>query len=194
MSWRNWSLDMLSALGAAARSWRKAFAAALLPLGLILSLAGCGFQPIAASSSAIGQEDLVLADLQVTSDDSRFAYRVKKEMLRSIQIDPAASYRFLVNGQIERTGLAIEQNDTVTRQNVAARTTYSLARRETGKPQSPEPEIKGETRVTTAVNTTASQYSASVSDREAVERLAKETARRLITFLRVNKVEAPYGG
>ena len=170
-------------------SWRNLLAAALLPA----ALAGCGFEPIAAVPTSFGEQDLTLSSLNVSASDSRFAYRVRKEMLRSIEIDPTASQSLSVSTQITKTGLAIEQNDTVTRQNVTARTNYKLS---TARPAGVEGDptiIAGETRAVTAVNTTTSQFSASVSEREANERLSVETARRLITFLRVNRPSAVNG-
>ena len=183
---RNWSLSLQKS----ARAWRMLLAALLLPA----ALAGCGFQPIAASSSTFGEQDLVLAQLDVNSSDSRFAYRLKKEMLRSIAIDPSATQSLSLSATISRAGLAIEQNDTITRRNVTATTSYALASKKDQSVGGSSVSAKtGSTTVTTAVNTSTSQYSASVSDREAVERLAKETAIRMVTFLRVNRDERADG-
>ena len=186
MSWRNWLQNFRSSI----RIARLGVVACLLPA----FLAGCGFQPIAASSSSFGEQDIVLAQLEVSSSDPRFAYRLKKEMLRSVAIDPSASHAFSLNTRIERAGLAIEQNDTITRENVTARTAYALASREQRAGQDRASAVTGSTTVTTAVNKTSSQFSTTVSDREAVERLAKETAQRMLTFLRVNRANGVDGG
>lgn len=188
MSWRSCSwLNSLSKLRSSMPSRRNALKGAVAAALLPAMLAGCGFEPIAASTSAIGEKDLVLAQVNVQSSDSRFAYRLKKEILRSVAIDSNATQAFTVSTAITRAGLAIEQNDTVTRRNVTADTSYALASTDRVAGEHQASVISGDTSVTTAVNTTASQYSASVSEREAIERLAKETARRLLTFLRVNR-------
>ncbi|MEL6980394.1 MAG: hypothetical protein AAGM38_17195 [Pseudomonadota bacterium] len=170
-------------------SSRNIIAAALLPI----MLSGCGFEPIAATKTgAVGEQDLSLSQLSIDSDDERFSYRVRQELLRSISIDPEADQTLRVSSKIDREGLAIEQDDAVTRLNLIARTEYAL------REAAPEPDadgvvseapppLLGSTRVVTAVNTTASQFAATVSRREAVERLASETALRIITFLRVNR-------
>lgn len=170
-------------------SWRQWLAVILLPA----SVAACGFQPIAAVPTSFGERDLTLSALDVSSNDKRFAYRLRKEMLRSIEIDPAAPQRLTISGTIQRSGLAIEQNDTITRQNVTADSVYTLSTEPPQGVQKDPTVFRGETSAVTAINTTASQFSTSVTDREAVERLSIETSRRMITFLRVNRPDTVNG-
>lgn len=176
-------------------SWRNFLAALLLPA----SLAGCGFEPIAATPSggAIGEQDLALTQLTIDSPDPRFSYRLRQEMLRSVAITPDAAQSMKLVTTIDREGLAIEQDDAVTRLNVVAKTVYTLrdapdivSADVDGVIERETPPLVGSTRAVTAVNTTASQFSAGVSNRDAVDRLAVETALRMVTLLRVNRPDA----
>lgn len=164
-------------------SLRNIIVALLVPV----ALAGCGFEPIAAIPSGIGEKDVVISDLDIASSDRRFAYRLRKEILRSVRIDAAAEQSLRLTSTIEREGLAIQQNDTITRQNIIAKTKFALAKKPAAGETEPPAPVQGDTTAITAVNATASQFSTRVSDREAVERLAVETARRIVTFLRVNR-------
>lgn len=164
-------------------SLRNRVAALLLPL----ALAACGFSPIAAVPTSVGEQDLVLSDIDVVAADRRFAYRLRKELMRSVEIDPTAPQSLKLTTSIDVVGLAIQQNDTITRRNITAQTDYALViAAEPGATEPPEP-IRGDTSAITAVNATAAQFSTNVSEREAIERLAVETARRIVTFLRVNR-------
>lgn len=172
-------------------SLRNFLAALLLPA----CLAGCGFTPIAATpgGGAFGEQDLTLSQLDIGSSDSRFRFHLRQELLRSIVIDPAAAQSLQLSTDIDNEGLAIEQDDEITRLNVIAETTYVLRERPRDPEADPPAPLTGETRAVTAVNTTASQFAAGVSQREAVERLAVETALRIVTLLRVNRPDRDGG-
>lgn len=169
-------------------SSRNIIAALLLPLGL----AACGFQPIAAVPEGVGEQDVVIADLSVNAEDRRFAYRLRKEILRFAAIDPAAPQSLRLTTTVKVEGLAIQPNDTITRRNITADTRYVLT--EPPAPGETEPkQLKGRATAITAVNATSSQFSTNVSEREAMERLAIETAQRVVTFLRLNRPKADGG-
>ena len=154
-----------------------------------VALSGCGFEPIAAAPTAFGEKDVVLSSINVTANNARFRYRVRQELLKSVTIDPAAEQSLNVRSRISTAGLAITQADTITRRNITASTGYTL-RTASDRENAPEPvTVSGNTSATTAVNTTSSPFSAEVATEEAVERLALETARRVLIVLRVNRPE-----
>lgn len=152
-----------------------------------LLLSGCGFEPIAAPvNPSAGQEEAAvrLRTLDVKSENKRFTYHMRRSLNRRVVVDETAPVRLLGDTDIIEQGLAIEQNDTVTRLNLTARTRYRLVGAQ-GDPIS-----QGEIETVTAVNATTDLYATQVSREEAIRRLAEETARRLISVLLVENAKA----
>lgn len=153
----------------------------LLVVGL-LALSGCGFEPIAAPTRpSAGNEDaaITLRSVSISSDKKRFSYHLRRNLDRYVVYDSTAPVRIVSETKISQQGLAIEQNDTVTRLNLTADTTYKIL------DALGDPIRNGTIRTITAVNATTELYATQVSQDEAVKRLAEETARRLVSVLRV---------
>ncbi len=158
----------------------------VLAFGAVTMLAGCGFEPIAAPTRpSAGNEDAAirLRNAGISVDNKRFAYHLRRELGRSIIFDAASPIRLVGETTINQQGLAIEQNDTVTRLNLTAITTYQLI-----GPLG-DPIRTGTIRTITAVNATTELYATQVSRDEAEKRLAVETARRLISVLQVENAK-----
>lgn len=158
----------------------------VLALAGVLSLAACGFEPIAAPTRpSVGDENAAirLRNVSIEIDSKRFHYNLQRELGRGIEFDAASPVRLVGKTELVQQGLAIEQNDTVTRLNLTATTTYSLI-----GPQG-DPIRTGTIRTITAVNATTELYATQVSRQEAEKRLAIETARRLISVLRVENAK-----
>lgn len=148
----------------------------------LLSLAGCGFEPIAAPvNPSAGDEAsaIRLRDVSIGAEDSRFEFQVRRGVDRQVILDDGAPATLRCDTRFIKQDLAIEQNDTVTRRNLIAETTYRLIG-PTG-----ETIRDGKFRTITAVNATTELYATQVSRDEAMSRLAEETARRLVTLLRI---------
>ena len=152
---------------------------------LLISLCACGFQPVAAPNSmTTANAEIPLKDVAIKitarNDEERFQYLLEQELGRSVSITNNASNRLILDVVIEREGLAIAQNDTVTRFNLTATSDYKL------QSSDGEAVMEGETVSITALNATASQFTTSVSERDALKRLATDVARRISTILRVH--------
>lgn len=149
----------------------------------------CGFKPIAAPTASTNQDALlrlrdIAVSVRIDSDAERFEYLMRQELRRFVSTDPSAAERLVLFADIDREGLAIEQNDAVTRFNLTATLDYSLLE-ETGV------ELLGGTTVSiTALNATASQFSTNVSEREALRRIAGDLTNRIVTILRLHYADA----
>ena len=154
------------------------------------ALFGCGFQPIATPStvgiSSIGVQDARLplravgVSVDIDSDAKRFEYLLRQALDRSIATGVSVDDGLDITVVIEREGLAIEQNDSVTRYNLTATADYEL------QSASGDVVLDKKTVSITAVNATASQFSTAVSQRDALRRIANDLANRIIVQLRLH--------
>lgn len=154
-------------------------------VALAITASACGFEPVAAPNSmTTANAEIPLKDISIKvtarSDEERFQYLLEQELGRSVSVTSVAENQLILDIAVVREGLAIAQNDTVTRFNLTATTGYKL--------QSPggDAVLEGETVSITALNATASQFTTSVSERDALKRLATDIARRVSTLLRVH--------
>lgn len=154
-------------------------------LAAAMLLTGCGFEPIAAPTSTTtetAQVRLAAIDVRIarSGENGRFEYVLRQELKRSLAIDSTSDDRLAMSIAIDREGLAIQQNDTVTRFNLTATMDYSLADANGAEL------LGGKTVSITALNATASQFSTSVAERDAMRRLAADLAARIVTLLRLH--------
>ena len=162
-------------------SWRDLFLAAAASVALV----GCGFQPIAATTSVdrdtarLPLRTINLA-IDIDRDERRFEYLLRQAFDQSVIIDRSAANALVIDVDVDQEGLAIQQNDSVTRFNLTATANYSIVDGD-GKEL-----LDGATVSITALNTTASQFSTSVSQRDALRRLATDLSNRIVTLLRLH--------
>lgn len=157
-------------------SWLKSLAG----LTLAAFVAACGFVPIAADRGPTGTaDDLVVRDIQIVAEDERFAYQMRRDLLQWIRIDPEARYALSAEATIATTSLAITSTDEITRLNYEASSRYRLIG------IGDDPVVAGETSSIASVNATTDTFATDASERAAIRRLASDTARKIITELRV---------
>lgn len=148
-------------------------------LGGAAFLTACGFKPIAQKG---GLATLAFREMTVETDNDRFRYHLLRSLAESAKTDDASTLRLLMRPQIEREGLAIEQNDTVTRFNLRVTTNYDIV--QTTDPSAPSLQ-SGAVESITAVNATTSQFTTSTAERYAVRLLAEDTGRRILRRLQL---------
>lgn len=149
---------------------------------LALTLSACGFQPIAAPVIEGAGSDLRLRSLVVRVDDDRFAYTLRQELLEAIVIDPNAEFDLVLETTIRRSGLAVTDDDEITRYNLNATTVFALSE------LTDDETTRGRLQTTTSLNATASIISTEVLERESRNLLARDTARRMINWLRQRRM------
>lgn len=160
----------------------KRFSTGFTGLTIAFALSACGFQPIAATQSdgrLNGRPKL--SSLNVDSDESRFVYHFRRRLIQSVDIGVSGAPRFETRTTFTRTALAISETDDITRFTFRTRTSYSL------KTTSDQVVTSGVTSTATSVNATASQFTTEISERDALKRIAEETADRLINILRLHQ-------
>lgn len=153
---------------------------------LIAATTACGFEPIAAPGrpdAGVSEAELALSSLKISvygySEDERFLYTLRKELTRFVDVGAAGADRLSLNIHLDESGLAIQQDDTITRLNFTATAKYRLSSGDESEP------VTGTLRSITATNATSSQFSTAIASRDAYERLAVDIARKMLMILRV---------
>lgn len=161
---------------------RFALASSVLAVVALLSVGGCGFQPIASTQN--DNETLRVRGIKIDDAPRRFAYDLDQALNRLLIEDPNADYELLIEVGIKSEGLAIEQDDAVTRINLTATAHYSL------KKSDGVAGATGRVISVTALNATSSQYATEVNRRDALERLANDLANRITSAMRIRGLSA----
>lgn len=158
------------------RNWIKTAAVIVVAT----TVTACGFKPIAATndSSTIAQRP-ALADLKVESGDPRFTYHFRRRVLQSVDIGVPGKPSLVTNTSIQRIGLAISSDDSITRLTLRTTTKYRL------KGLSDSELTSGTAHSATSLNATASQFTTEVSQRDAIKRVAEDTADRMVNTIRL---------
>lgn len=162
-------------------SFSKRSFTAMALAGALAGLSGCGFQPIASTQS--DSASLLVRDFVVVGAPRRFEYELRQALGRVLITDPNAGESLRISVDLREEGLAVEQDDAVTRINLRADANYRL--------QDPEGASAYSGRVVsnTALNATSSQYATEISRRDANKRLAVDVANKIITALRARTLK-----
>jgi hypothetical protein len=138
-----------------------------LAAGLV---SGC-FRPMLAEDSAASalRGKIVLPPI-----DGRLGYHLHQRLEDRLGTARDADYRLQVALTTRDTGLAIAQDNTVTRRTVTAVAVWTLRARGVGAPV-----LRGQEVVESGYNATASLYATRTVERDIEERLAQEIAERI---------------
>lgn len=142
---------------------------------------GCGFRPLYDQPAQTTQN---LEGIAVPALSGEFGYTLTRELRILLpQSGGASRYQLKLDPDINQTGLAIEQDDSVTRYNIKANVAFSLVDNETG-----ETLAQDVARTLTSYNAITSQYSTLIAEREALRRsaqvLSQEIYQKLYVTLR----------
>lgn len=145
-------------------------------LGLII-LSGCGFKPLYQNMEQTSQE---LSGISVPVVAGTFGYELTKElrMLLPQGVDTPV-YTLKLTPDTNLTGLAIEQDDSVTRYNVQTNVLFELV------DGNGEVLIRDTVGTLTSYNAITSQYSTLIGEREALRRSARVLAHQIYQKLYV---------
>lgn len=149
--------------------------------GLCLAVVGCGFVPIAATE---GFGDAAtrpkLSSLRVNSPETRFEYYLRRRVLQFVDVGVAGAPSLETRTTLNRTGLAIDSDDAITRFTIRTETAYRL------NDSDRKAITSGVASSATSLNATANQFTTEISERDALRRIAEDTADRLVNVLRLH--------
>ena len=139
-----------------------------------LALSACGFAPVYTEGSAAQQMHgrITLGDFEGLS-----GFQMREQFETRLGIATAATHRLDVSLTVDREGVAITQDGSITRYNLSGIATFSITHLGAG--------IVFQDTVTafTAYNATASAYATRVAEQDAHRRMAVTIAEKIVTRL-----------
>lgn len=164
----------------------------VLPV-LLLSMAGCGFQPMYGNRSGSGEVPIVGVAIETFANDRHMRQQLKADLEDKLNPDgsiPASpKYRLHVSMTTIASPIGVARDGTVSRYNVSLKSSYDLFTVADNKRVT-----KGKLRQVSSYNNLANQYySTYISEQDAINRgiteLAELYRQRLSPYLAVNNNE-----
>ncbi|MCG8696166.1 MAG: LPS assembly lipoprotein LptE [Minwuiales bacterium] len=153
--------------------WSKALAAFLL-LG---TLAACGFEPLYGNRIEQGPAGPAMAATYVAPIPDRIGQQVRNNLLDRLNpagIPDRPLYTLQIALSADKEGLAIRQDETVTRFNLTLQAEFALVDRAQGKPV-----FRGKTRSIAAYNVVESPFATLIAEQDAEARAAREISEEI---------------
>ena len=129
-----------------------------------LALAACGFRPIYGRGSAA---EAIYGKIAIGSVDSRLTFEFYEQLENRLGRAENALFQLDVELSMESEGLAITQDNAITRYNLTGIADFTLIRLSDGNVV-----LQDKLRAYTAYSATATAYATYVSERDARRRLA----------------------
>lgn len=159
-------------------SWFNTSRRRIICAGLAaLTASSCGFRPLYGPE---GAQDLFGA-VKVDAPSEELGFRLREALVKRLgPARPDASLTLILTAAVDRNGLAIEQDDSITRYNLTLTVAYRLVS------DSGRGATGGSVETVAAYNAVASQYQTLTADREVLARAAEDAADRIIRELSAN--------
>ena len=135
-----------------------------------LPLAGC-FRPMLAKT---GPASAVLGKIELPEIEGRFGYYLAKSLEDRLGRGRDSEYRLTVSTQLTDRGLAVAQDNAVTRVTTTARATWQLWRKGEA-----EPVLSDTVTSLSGYSATASLYATRQTRRDVERRLARDLGERI---------------
>jgi len=164
-------------------SWsrRKLFVSIILAgTGL---LAGCGFQPLYGNRSQANSAPAQFAQIDVTGIDGRTGHHLRNYLIDQFSArggNYKKLYRLDISLSEQKDGLAIRQDESVTRFNYRVLSAIRLVRL-----RDQQPVFETSLRATSAFNVVKSEFATLSAERDAQERAARDLSAEIITRLAI---------
>lgn len=149
---------------------RRKFLRCSATFGGTLVLAGC-FRPMLAED---GDQAGLRGRIAMPKIDGRFGYFLSKSLEDRLGETTQAEWVLEVNSNITRRGLAVAQNNSVTRITLQANTNWVLRKRSTGAVV-----LSDTTTSQSGFNATASLFAARQTEQDVERRLARDIGERI---------------
>lgn len=142
-----------------------------------LALSACGFTPIYSDGSAASkmQGRIALGDFHGLT-----GFQMREVLATNLGPADNATYILNVDLDIDRAGLAITQDGSITRYNLSGETLFTVTQIGGGIV------YRGSVTAFTAYNATASAYATRVAEQDAYRRLVETLADKITTNLAIS--------
>jgi LPS-assembly lipoprotein len=163
-------------------SWFRSIAFALALLGAMLSLGSCGFRPLYGAGEP-GSASAMFASIEVAEIPGRIGYELRNSLIDRLSPEGSApDLRYLLDARLDtsKRALAIQQDETTTRFNLALDVNFMLLDR-----TSNEAVYRDSVRIETSFNVLEDNYATLVSELDAEKRAARQASEEIRTLLAV---------
>jgi LPS-assembly lipoprotein len=140
---------------------------------LVGALGGC-FRPMLAES---GPSAKLIGHIRLPNFDGRFGYHLNDSLRDRLGRPNAEEYRLEVEAEIDKSGLAITQDNAVTRISLVATARWALYWIDGGEDL--EPVLRGHAVSQSGYNSTASLYATRAARHDIERRLARDLGERI---------------
>lgn len=138
-----------------------------------LALAACGFTPIYGRGSAA---EALNGKILLGAVDDRLSFEFYEQLENRLGRAEAPVFQLDITLNVDSEGLAITQDNAITRYNLTGTASFTLTRIEDD-----EVVLRDNLRAVTAYSATASAYATFISERDAKRRLAVSLADQIAT-------------
>lgn len=150
-------------------------------LGGSAALAACGFTPVYGPNTAAAN---LRGRIAIPAFDSRLSFDLFERLEQRLGPPESPLFRLHISTTIEEQGLAISQDNSITRYNLRATAEYSLT-----SLADDSRVFEARARAFTAYSATASAYATRVAARDAERRVAVSLADQIATRIAVAAAE-----
>lgn len=151
---------------------------ALLGIGLLV-LAGCGFQPLYGEGAPAAA---MRGRVEVAMLDGAAGFAMRERLTQRLGPPSAATHRLETTLALERTGVALTQENVTTRYDVSGVATYRLVPLAGGPPVTAGT-VRTVTGYSVPAEAASSAFASRAAGRDAEERLAVTLADRIVERL-----------
>lgn len=141
------------------------------------ALAGCGFEPLYAPNRGGGGPGAELAATYVAPIPDRIGQQVRNLLLDGLSpagIPGEPDYRLEIALRSRKEGLAIRQDEAVTRFNLILQASFTLIDQQLAKPV-----FRGETRSIASYNVVNSPFATLIAEQDAEARAARQVSEEI---------------
>lgn len=139
-----------------------------------LALSACGFTPIYSDGSAA---DLMHGRIALGSFDGLSGFQMREQLETRLGVATTATHLLDVALKVDREGVAITQDGSITRYNLSATAVFTVTQ------LGGDIVFQGSATAFTAYNATASAYATRIAEKDAYRRIAVTIADKIVTRL-----------
>lgn len=164
-------------------SWSRRKLLIIITLAGAGVLAACGFQPLYGNRSQANSAPTQFAQIDVTGIDGRAGHHLRNYLIDKLSArgdNYKKLYRLDISLSEQKDGLAIRQDESVTRFNYRVLGAIRLVRL-----RDQQPVFETSLRVTSAFNVVKSEFATLSAERDAQDRAARDLSDEIITRLAI---------
>ena len=160
----------------------------LVTLTILISLTGCGFEPIYnAGTSSVFESDM--REIEISPIKNRIGQQLRNELEQRILPKGRARFsKYILNVTLSKSkqGLAVKKSKNATRANLNFRASYQITRKIDSAVLT-----SGSSRIVTSYNILTKPFATLMAEKDAIKRATQEISAdittKIATFFKLNR-------